>query len=115
MGKSLENRPYPKWIIEWLIKLFWKRLNLTSFNAESKISSAPWFSIATICYFLLFSIGISFQIKNFADEDAKSPAQSLFTNHLEFPVINEMYRGRNYCVLYGWTAIQLSRQVGDDL
>ena len=67
---------------------------------------------------LRFRIGIHedyVQIKNIADEDAKSPSLSLFTNHLEFPVINEMYRGRAYCVLYGWTAIQLSRQVGDNL
>jgi len=62
---------------------------------------------------LRFRIGLDeryVQVKNFADEDSHNPTVSLFTNHLEFPVINENNRGRPYCVLYGWTAYQVSRQ-----
>jgi len=38
----------------------------------------------------------------------KSP-EDLFLNHFDFPVINEEYRGKPYCILYGWSAYLYSR------
>ena len=35
-----------------------------------------------------------------------------FINNFDFPTINEDYRGKFYCIVYGWTAIDYSRQVG---
>jgi len=58
-----------------------------------------------------FRIGIHedvVQVKSFADDD--KTALHTFTHHFEFPIINEAYRGKPYCILYGWSSIQLSRQ-----
>ena len=35
---------------------------------------------------------------------------SRFINSFDFPTINEGYRGVRYCVVYGWSAIDYSRQ-----
>ena len=43
-------------------------------------------------------------------EDVKGVGQHTFTNHFEFPTINENYRGKKYCILYGWSSYQQSRQ-----
>ena len=32
-----------------------------------------------------------------------------FINVFDFPTINEVYRGKSYCVVYGWAAIDYSR------
>ena len=32
-----------------------------------------------------------------------------FINQFDFPVINERYRGKRYCVTYGWSAFDYSR------
>jgi len=58
-----------------------------------------------------FHIGIQkdyVRVKTFKDD--KSLDLHRFTNHFEFPTINEDYRGKKYCVLYGWSAYQVSRQ-----
>jgi len=34
---------------------------------------------------------------------------SRFINQFDFPVINERYRGKRYCVTYGWSAFDYSR------
>ena len=34
-----------------------------------------------------------------------------FINNFDFPTINEDYRGKAYCIVYGWSAIDYSRQV----
>jgi len=68
-------------------------------------------SVVTGQDLLRFRIGIHedyVQVKSYADED-KTPLHT-FTNHFEFPIVNEEYRGKPYCILYGWTAIQVSRQ-----
>jgi len=33
-----------------------------------------------------------------------------FINNFDFPTINEDYRGKSYCIVYGWSAIDYSRQ-----
>lgn len=43
-------------------------------------------------------------------EDGNRSPLHIFTNHFEVPVINEDYRGKPYCILYGWSAYQVSRQ-----
>jgi len=35
--------------------------------------------------------------------------KSSFINVFDFPTINEVYRGKSYCVVYGWSAIDYSR------
>ena len=47
-------------------------------------------------------------MKWFAEEDKGHPL-SVFLDHFEFPTINENHRGKPYCILYGWTARQVSR------
>jgi len=58
-----------------------------------------------------FHIGLQedyVHVKSFGD-DKSSPLHN-FINHFEFPTINEEYRGKEYCILYGWSAKQVSRQ-----
>merc|ERR1711936_234787 len=38
----------------------------------------------------------------------KTP-EDYFLNHFDFPIINEEYRGKKYCILYGWSAYLYSR------
>merc|ERR1712002_938124 len=52
-----------------------------------------------------FHIGLQkdyVRVKVFKDDKALDLHR--FTNHFEFPTINEEYRGRRYCILYGWSA-----------
>jgi len=59
-----------------------------------------------------FHIGLQedyVKVKMFEDNSRSHP--QLCTNHFEFPVINENYRGKSYCILYGWSAYQVSRQI----
>ena len=32
-----------------------------------------------------------------------------YVNHIDFPIINEAYRGKEYCVIYGWSSYDYSR------
>merc|ERR1719458_699675 len=32
-----------------------------------------------------------------------------YINQFDFPVINEAYRGKEYCIIYGWSAFDYSR------
>ena len=34
---------------------------------------------------------------------------NVFVNNFDFPTINEDYRGKAYCFLYGWSAMDYSR------
>lgn len=40
-------------------------------------------------------------IKTVRETDVKPKDE--YVNHFEFPIINEAYRGRSYCILYGWS------------
>lgn len=34
-----------------------------------------------------------------------------FVHHFDFPIINELYRGKKYCIVYGWSEYTYSYQV----
>lgn len=58
--------------------------------------------------FYRFHVGLEkdyVHVKTFEDVHALHT----FTHHFEFPIINENYRGKKYCILYGWAAYQQSR------
>ena len=38
-----------------------------------------------------------------------NPTNSQWTNHFDFPVINERFRGKKYCYVFGWAAFDYSR------
>jgi len=76
--------------------------NLLNPPAETK-----WISTNKDLEFLRFSINLSDGKveRNFFP----NPTESRWVNQFDFPVINEKYRGKNYCYVFGVTAFDYSR------
>lgn len=49
------------------------------------------------------------EVKKYAPKDKKP--EDRYLNHFDFPTINENYRGKKYCIVYGWSAYGYSRMV----
>ena len=52
---------------------------------------------------------INLLTKEVTSENFPNKINSRFINKFDFPIINEKYRGKNYCVLYGVSAYAYSR------
>ena len=52
---------------------------------------------------------LNMETKKISHSTFPNTIKSKFINSFDFPTINEEYRGREYCIIYGWSAIDYSR------
>ena len=68
---------------------------------------STWTSTNKDSEFMRFSINLS--EGSVQHQVFPNPTASRWVNQFDFPVINEKYRGRKYCIVYGVTAFDYSR------
>ena len=75
-------------------------------NPPETVNASKWFGTELSRY------NINVETKKVTKmEFPDNATDSLHYKHFEFPVINEAYRGRFYCIIYGWSEYGYSRTV----
>lgn len=99
---------------EIVVDLAWNRYeNLIEYMRLKNMMNPPahWnTSESNMLTLQRYRIGLNATDVVLQEFEDKSP-EDKFLNHFDFPIINEEYRGKPYCVVYGWSAYMYSRNV----